>query len=169
MDNHELTTKIIGFLQSIGLQVTLCPLDGATFVPGITLENGTILVDTGKMLYPGDILHEAGHLATMLPDERVKATGDLPKEGNESQGSEMAAQAWSYAACLAIGIDPHVVFHEHGYQGSGQRLVEIYSADHPPIVPLLQWMGMTHDKKNAEILNTLAFPNMICWVRMLKK
>lgn len=165
MDNHEVTAKIVNFLRSIGLEIELCPLDDPTFLPGLTFKNGKILVDTGKLLYPGDILHEAGHLATLAPAERENANAALPKDGNDPQASEMMAQAWSYAACLAIGIDPHIVFHENGYHGSSKHLVEIYSSDVPPVVPTLQWLGMTRDKKNAEKLNTLAYPHMICWLR----
>lgn len=42
-------------------------------------------------------------------------------DAGQDQGEEIAAHAWSYAAAIECGIPPDIVFHEHGYQGSGAR------------------------------------------------
>lgn len=64
------TDTIIEFLLSVGLKVHKRSINESTFLPGIKLHNGAIEIDTEKLLYPGDILHEAGHLATMPPAVR---------------------------------------------------------------------------------------------------
>ena|ERR1700757_338487 len=155
---------ITDFLKTIGLNYTLRSINGPTLMPGILLEHGHIVIDLQKLVYPGDILHEAGHVATAPPDARSAMDGKLG-EGFDYLGDEIAAQAWSYAACIHTGLDPRIVFHEGGYHNAGEGLASIFSSENPPGVPLLQWMGMTYDQKNAEKLNTLAYPNMIFWVR----
>ena len=74
-------TRIIEWLQQIGLGVRLAPLGADTFLPGVTLEPGGLIVDPERLLYPGDLLHEAGHLATMLPAQRASAG---PNAGSEN-------------------------------------------------------------------------------------
>lgn len=133
-------------------------------MPGVSIEGGTIIVDQDKLIYPGDLLHEAGHIATAPPAVRQAMNGKLPV-GADYLGDEIAAQAWSYAACIHLNIDPHIVFHGDGYHGQADGLVRIYSTSGtPPGVPLLQWMGMTYDLQNAKKLNTLAYPSMVGWL-----
>src|SRR5882757_2229096 len=91
---------IIDFVTSIGLEVVKRPITKDTFLPGLLLENGKIVVDTDKLLYPGDILHEAGHLAAYDAETR-KTIGD-PLPEFMSDGFEVMALGWSYAACLHI-------------------------------------------------------------------
>ena len=59
---------IVAFLEEIGLPVRFRDLDEAGFLPGITVEAGGLNVDREKLLYPGDLLHEAGHLAVLPPN-----------------------------------------------------------------------------------------------------
>ena len=63
--------RIVDWLREIGLTVRLAPLGAETFLPGVTMEPGGILVDPEQLLYSGDLLHEAGHLAIMVPARRV--------------------------------------------------------------------------------------------------
>lgn len=81
-------TRIIDFLQQIGLTIRLAPLAADTFLPGVTLEPGGLIVDSERLLYPGDLLHEAGHLATMLPAQRSTAGSNA----GSNMGDEIAAQ-----------------------------------------------------------------------------
>jgi hypothetical protein len=145
-------TLILEWLREIGVAA----LDEGSFLPGVTLEPGGLVVDPERLLYPGDLLHEAGHLATMLPAERAKAGADM--------GDEIAAQTWSYAAAVHLGLAPEVVFHASGYKGAAQRLIEIYR-DGKAGVPLLQWMGLTLDAKRAAESGIPPFPHMIRWLR----
>ena len=58
-----LTARIAEFLDGIGIAVDAAELPGDSFLPGIALESGGLLVDGTRLDYPGDLLHEAGHLA----------------------------------------------------------------------------------------------------------
>ncbi|MCX6854420.1 MAG: hypothetical protein NTV80_05890 [Verrucomicrobia bacterium] len=161
MFNNPITQKIATFLESIQLPIRSCALEEGTFLPGLALERGCILVDETKLLYPGDILHEAGHLAISTPEERQAAGGNLAVGG----GEEMAAIAWSYAAALHIDIDPAIVFHPHGYRNGSDSLLENFRAGHYLAVPLLQWMGLCYDAPKAAENNAEPYPIMQRWLR----
>jgi hypothetical protein len=152
-------TRIVDWLLEIGLTVRFAPVDDS-FLPGVMLEPGGLIVDPERLLYPGDLLHEAGHLATMLPAQRA-ATGS---NAGADMGDEIAAQTWSYAAAVHLGIPPEIVFHATGYKGAAASLVEIYR-DGNAGVPLLQWMGLTLDAKRAAEAGVEPYPRMIRWLR----
>jgi hypothetical protein len=154
-------TQILAWLQQIGLTVRLAPLDADTFLPGVTLEPGGIVVDPERLLYPGDLLHEAGHLATMLPAQRA-ATG---QNAGSDMGEEIAAQTWSYAAAVHLRLPPEIVFHPAGYKGAANTLIQTYR-DGKAGVPLLQWMGLTLDPAKAAAISVSPYPHMIRWLRV---
>ena len=160
MFTHPLVRQIVGFLTDIGLPVRRAPLGTETFLPGIAIEGGGLVVDEERLLYPGDLLHEAGHLAVTPSAERARADGNL----NVGGGEEMAAIGWSYAAALHLGIDPAIVFHSHGYHEGSESLLENFQAGRYLGVPLLQWMGLTLDAK-AAARGGEAYPKMIRWLR----
>ena len=58
----------------------------------------------------------------------------------------MAAIAWSYAACLHLGLPLDVLFHEAGYKGDASWLAQTYSAGSYIGLPMLVWKGMATDK-----------------------
>jgi hypothetical protein len=118
------------------------------------------VVDPERLLYPGDLLHEAGHLATMLPARR-DSTG--PNVGSD-MGDEIAAQTWSYAAAIRLGLAPEIVFHPNGYKGAADSLIRIY-CDGSAGVPLLQWMGLTLEPTRAAAMSVPPYPHMIRWLR----
>jgi len=151
---------IIEWLQHLGLTVRLAPLGADTFLPGVTLEPGGLIVDPDRLLYPGDLIHEAGHLAIMLPERRATTESNA----GSNMGDEISAQTWSYAAAVHLGIPPEIVFHETGYKGSAKNLIEVYR-DGKAGVPLLQWMGMTLDSKRAAATGIPPYPHMIRWLR----
>ncbi|HUB52219.1 MAG TPA: hypothetical protein VL986_08735 [Terracidiphilus sp.] len=153
-------TLIVDWLQQIGLTVRIAPLDADTFLPGVTLEPGGLIVDPERLLHPGDLLHEAGHLATMLPVRRASADANAGSD----MGDEIAAQTWSYAAAVHLSLDPEVVFHSAGYHRSAARLIEVYR-DGLAGVPLLQWMGLTFDRTQAKANLVPPYPHMIRWLR----
>jgi len=159
-----LTETIIDFVESVGIKVFKMPIAGDTFLPGLQLKDGALVIDTEKLLYPGDILHEAGHLATMPPSVRKTMSDDLPPT-EENQGGEMMALAWSYAAIKYLNMDPHVVFHADGYKGGSENLIENFSEGRYIGLPLLQWVGMAYDEKNATEYNKPPYPHMINWLR----
>jgi len=59
-------TLIPNWLQQIGLTVRLASPDADTSLPGVTLKPGGLIDHPERLLYPGHLLREAGHLATML-------------------------------------------------------------------------------------------------------
>jgi hypothetical protein len=165
---NEITAKILCFLQEIGLVYHLEKIEETTLLPGIQLRNGTLIIDIEKLLYPGDILHEAGHLACMPSDIRRTMSGDL-EDIDLHRGGEMMAIAWSYAASRYLNINPAIVFHEHGYRNASQSIIDNFNNEYTFGVPLLQWSEMCYDNKNAVLLNTKPFPEMITWMCSINK
>jgi hypothetical protein len=159
MLSGPLAEKLAGFARSIGIDVRTASLPEATFLPGIDVSSGVVLIDESRLLYPGDILHEAGHIAVTDPAER-----NLPNL-SPSDGDEMAALAWSYAAARHLGIDPEVVFHADGYRGGGANLVENFNCGRYVGVPLLQLYGMTVEPRHAAAHGVEPFPHMLRWLR----
>lgn len=146
------TARIAGFLESIGLAVREAAIPQDTFLPGIIVEGGVILMDPERLRYPGDLLHEAGHLAVLPAPHRAEITGPV----GDDLGNEIAAIAWSWAALVHLGLDPAVVFHEGGYRGHSEAFIENFSAGHTPGVPLLEWYGLT---------SAAEYPRMKRWLR----
>ena len=62
---NELVRKIVVFLKEIGLEVISTNISCETFLPGILVDQGKLLIDENRLLWPGDLLHEAGHLAVV--------------------------------------------------------------------------------------------------------
>ncbi|MFY9607076.1 MAG: hypothetical protein WAU45_00510 [Blastocatellia bacterium] len=152
--------RIIQFLLDIGLQIRKTEFTHQSFLPGITVDRGTILIDESKLLHPGDLLHEAGHLAVIAGEKRRRAQDDLGKKASE----EMMAIAWSYAALVHLGMDPSIVFHEGGYRGWSGALIENFTNGRYIGVPMLQWMGLTADEKRAKERGVKPYPAMIKWL-----
>ena len=151
------TERIAAFVRGIGIDVRAEPLPEGTFLPGLDIRHGVVVVDEEKLAYPGDLLHEAGHVAVAPPEQRR----DPVLSPND--GDEMAALAWSYAAARHLGLDAGVVFHSHGYKGDGPWLAETFSNGGTIGVPLLQWYGMTADPAAARDVEP--YPHMLRWVR----
>lgn len=160
MYDASLTERIVAFLTDIGLTVRWRAVEEATPLPGITIDCGALVIDRTRLGHPGDLLHEAGHLAVVPVDERAQVNGDAGSDA----AREMTAIAWSYAALRHLGLDPAVVFHEDGYRGDSCTLIENFGAGRYFGVPVLQWLGMTADDKRAAELGIEAYPGMLKWL-----
>jgi len=158
--NGHMTKQIVAFLREIGLEVTTAEVSAETVLPGIDVGYGTILVDEPKLTYPGDLLHEAGHLAVTPSEKRKLLNGDVGKKASE----EMMAIAWSYAAAVHLEMDLRILFHAGGYKGWSEALIENFTQGRYFGVPMLQWVGLTADEKRAKELHVAAYPAMIRWV-----
>jgi hypothetical protein len=156
---NALTERLAGFVREIGIDVRVAELPDKTFLPGLDIRDGAILVDEQRLAYPGDLLHEAGHLAVTAPEER-----NVPTLA-PTDGDEMATLAWSWAALKHLDIDPAIVFHPHGYKGGADALIEAFASGGSPGVPLLQWYGMTAEAKLAAEKGVAPFPHMLRWLR----
>jgi hypothetical protein len=156
-----LVERIASFLNEIGLEVRHGTVGAGTALPGILIDGGVLVVDEATMLYPGDLLHEAGHLAVVPPARRtafLHDAGDDPAE-------EMMAIAWSYAAALHLKIDPTIIFHKGGYRGGGSWIVENFAAGCYFGVPMLDYVGLAVDIARARREGLMPYPHMRRWLR----
>jgi hypothetical protein len=156
---NPLTERLADFIRGIGIVVRTAELPEATFLPGIDIRHGMLLIDEGRLAHPGDLLHEAGHLAVADPAERGAA------KLSPSDGDEMAAIAWSWAALKHLGLDPAIVFHSHGYRGASQSYIENFSLGRTFGQPLLQFYGMTFASQKTAENGAAPFPHMLRWLR----
>lgn len=151
--------RMLAFLEEIGLVWECAELAAGSFLPGLEIAAGRLRVDPGALRYPGDILHEAGHLAVTPAAER----GRLGPEGLADPGLEIAALAWSYAAALHLGLAPEVVFHPDGYKGQADWIAATLGSGASLGQPLLAWMGLTRWQGFGADGPT--YPAMARWLR----
>jgi len=154
------TKRILAFLDSIGIKVAAEPLGEGTFLPAMAIRGGLLVVDPDRLRYPGDLLHEAGHIAVTEPALRP-ALNTVP----DDPGEEMAAIAWSWAACRALGLAPEVLFHEEGYRGASRAFIENFTNGRTLGVPMLAWFGMTAEPNRAAATGLAPYPAMSRWLR----
>jgi len=98
--NDPDTRTILAFLERIGIPVVIEPIVGDTFLPAMTVRGGALVIDPARLTWPGDLLHEAGHIAVTDPALRptLNAVSDSPAE-------EMSAIAWSWVRiCCSISF-----------------------------------------------------------------
>jgi len=151
--------KIFRFFDEIGINYNLTKIETVTFLPGIQIRNGQLQIDLQQLKYPGDLLHEAGHIAVTKEAERTALNDNVIENNAEKTGDEMAVLIWSFAAARKIGLPSEIVFHEDGYKGEAKWLAEHFESGNYIGLPLLQWMGLT----DAEGENS--FPQMKAWLR----
>jgi len=157
--------KVLSFLNEIGIDVIEKQLDETTFLPGLSLGSNCIYVDFEKLLYPGDILHEAGHLAvTTTPERKLVGTEAMSCEW-PTQGEEIGAILWSYAALNHLELPLEFVFHPHGYKDNSDWFISNFSSGNYIGLPLLEWMGLTLSENRAVKEGKKAFPIMQKWLR----
>lgn len=144
------------FLADIGLETQEARLRGTCFLPGLRIADGRLLIDPARLQHPGDVLHEAGHLAVTPAAARAGLHGNVAEHHPENEGDELAVMLWSYAAYQALALPPEVVFHPAGYHGQSAWLLANYRRGHFVGLPLLVWMGLT---------TTDTFPRMTRWLR----
>ncbi|WP_028300031.1 hypothetical protein [Oceanospirillum beijerinckii] len=165
MTERVYTEKMIDFIQEIGLEIEFETLPEKTFLPGILIREGKLVVDRDKLKYPGDLLHEAGHLA-VIPKSRRAETGAYV---GVNPAEEMAAIAWSWAALKHLELSPEIVFHPKGYKGASQNLIDQFSQEHYIGSPILQWLGLCDHSglgqmpESGEVADTV-FPKMKKWL-----
>lgn len=159
MISDPLVTRLTSFVQSVGIEVQACSINWKTQFPGLDIKGGAVLVDQSQLIHPGNILHEAGHIAVHDPARRME-TKFLP-----SKGEELSALAWSYAAVVHLGLDAELVFYPGSYQGWDTTLIENFAEGRYVGVPLLQRYGMAAEPRQASELQVEPYPHMLRWVR----
>lgn len=157
--------KILEFLKDIQINVIEKELDDSTFLPGLAIGTNCLEIDFDKLLYPGDILHEVGHLAVTTSEDRNRIGTDAMAKDWPSQGDEIVAMLWSYAASHHLELPIEYVFHPNGYKDASPWLIENFNSENYVGLPLLEWMGLTMSKEKALKEGKKPFPNMIKWIR----
>ena len=150
------TDRIVAFLLEIGIPAEPAELTEETFLPGIAVAGGGLRYDERRLTWPGDLLHEAAHIAVAPPEARPLMSGDVDVPGLDMGLLEKAAVPWSYAAALHVGIDPALVFHAGGYRGKSEGLLRTFGFGVYPGLNLLVDAGMT----TVEL-----YPRMARWLR----
>ncbi len=165
IENTIEVIKIRAFLEEIGIALIQKALPDTTFLPGLDLGPGCVYIDFEKLLYPGDLLHEAGHIAvTAAAERKLIGSGQMPEEW-PSQSEEITAMLWSFAAATHLDLPLEFVFHPDGYKGNSAWLIDNYQSKAYAGLPLLEWYGMTLTEKSAAESNKQPFPAMQCWLR----
>jgi hypothetical protein len=162
---NNVTQKIVDFIKEIGIEVMPAQINRPTFLPGILVERGKLFVDDAKLMYPGDLLHEAGHIAVCPNDLRSNLNDEVALPDVNMDAIEAQAIAWSYAACLCLGLDPTVVFHAGGYKGRSEGLLLNFRLGVYLGLNGLQEAGMTATELTAGESGTHVYPHMLKWLR----
>lgn len=157
---EELIDCFSAFIRQKGIAVAEGVIEENTFFPGIKIMKGSLVIDRKKLQYPGDLLHEAGHIAVAPPEERSKLSDNVTVNRPGTEGEEMSVMLWTWAASIQLHIPAEIIFHPAGYKGDSQWIIEQYSSGNYVGLPLLIWMGMTRHAEEPG-----GFPEMIKWVR----
>lgn len=159
MLSDPLVTKLVAFVRSLGIDVRACAIDWKTQFPGLDIKAGAVLVDETRLLHPGNILHEAGHIAVHDPARRKQA------KFSPTPGEELGALAWSYAAVVHLGLTSELVFYPGSYHGWATSLIENFAEGRYLGIPLLQRYGMSVEARYAAERGVEPYPHMLRWVR----
>jgi hypothetical protein len=157
--------SIVAFLTEIGIPVREDKIPDETFLPGLCISRGTLLFDRARLTYPGDLLHEAGHLAVTPAAQRHLLDDRLTGEAEAPDAGEIETTAWSFAAATYLSLPLTELFHSGGYRGCGDRLIFTFSSGCYPGAAGLARAGMTAIGAEAEAAGVPPYPHMLRWLR----
>jgi hypothetical protein len=157
--------SIFAFLTRIGLSIAEQTLPADTFLPGIALRAGGLVVDPDKLMWPGDLLHEAGHLAVLPASLRSEAHDDDPNHADVEHAGELEAMAWAYAAAVELSLPMDVLIHDGGYRGKARDLLQMYTFGVYPGLRGLCASGMTAAHGFTPDCGPVQYPRMLHWLR----
>ncbi len=157
---QELTQTIVVFLTTIGIKVQIGTVPSDSFLPGLRVVGGGLIYDPMQLRWPGDLLHEAGHIATVPEAQRALLNDAMEDLSNQAHGGEAEATAWAYAAIVHLQLDPSVLFHDGGYQGQSASLIYTFGLGVYPGAHGLAQMGLC-----STSAGTSAYPQMLHWLR----
>lgn len=144
------------FLDDIGIPFKQKKLEDNCFLPGLKIDKGILFYDPEKLKYPGDILHEAGHIALMTEEEKKKIVGSVSEFREPGMEDEIGVLCWTFAALSHLKIPAEIVFHPEGYKGDSDMLIAGFQNGQYIGLPLLVWM---------ELCDYESFPKMKKWIR----
>nr|WP_137676772.1 hypothetical protein [Parerythrobacter lutipelagi] len=155
--------RSLAFIAEVGIPVRLRQ-DSDDFtqpITGLAICDGSVVIDPETEVWPGDLLHEAGHIAVVEPARRV-TLGALEPDQDE----EYMAIAWSYAAAKICAVGLRQLFHSEGYKGSYEFAATCYATGQFVGADGLAAHGMTAiDLHSALAAGVPTYPNMIRWLR----
>lgn len=152
--------QVLNFFRMIDISYQLEPLAASGFLPGVLIKNGTLVIDPEQLSYPGDLLHEAGHIAVMPQATRHLLNDNVNESAGQGPAEEMAAIAWSWAALQQLQLPPEFLFHAQGYQGGSASYIEAFTTGGGFGHPLLSWYGMCEPAGTE-----FGYPQMKLWLR----
>jgi hypothetical protein len=157
--------SIVEFLNRIGIKTTSGPVPACCFLPGVRVLRGTLVYDAASLTWPGDLLHEAGHITVAPAALRETLNDGIEVPDSVSFASEAEATAWAYAAVRHLKLDPAVLFHPGGYNGASDGLIATFAAGVYPGAAGLAHAGMTHVGEHARRSGLPTYPEMCRWLR----
>jgi hypothetical protein len=170
MHHREYYRPIFDFIADVGLSIAEAPLPKTTFLPGIAIRSGGLVVDPEALLWPSDLLHEAGHLAVLPAAVRASADDALIDVLGLEHAGESEAMAWAYAAASHIGLPMNVLIHEGGYKGRSTEILSMYAYGIYPGLRGLCETGMSAAPgfgaiDDGAIDDGVRYPQMRRWLR----
>lgn len=136
-----------------------------SFLPGIAMIGTALAVDTTKLKWMGDLLHEAGHIAVLPSTLRHRAEKQFSHQTALEFAGELEAMAWAYAAIIEIGLPVEVLIHEGGYKGRPPALTQMYAMGVYPGLAGLCKAGMTMAPGFTADCGAVRYPAMLRWLR----
>jgi hypothetical protein len=158
MEHGQAIEAICAFLDRIGISYRMGSVPGDTFLPGLEISAGGLTIDPERLSYPGDILHEAGHIALTPTSERANLDQDALGAQSPKESEEIGVLLWTYLAAKDIGLPPDVVFHAGGYKKGSNWLIEQFESGTYIGLPLLVWMGIAEE-------SAAGLPGVRQWLR----
>lgn len=162
---EDTTDRITAFLRDIGIPVHERAVGDGAFLPGVRVVGGEIEFERARLRWPGDLLHEAGHIAVTPPALRPRLPEALDGHPIDAPGGEIEATAWAWAALVALGLPAEVLFHEGGYHGRSASLAMTYSLGVYPGAAGLAAAGLTLLGPDAIAAGVPPYPHMTRWLR----
>lgn len=156
----QAAVRCLAFLDEIGIEVDWLQDGASQLLEGLAIVGGRLLIDPDTPVWPGDLLHEAGHIAVADPELRP-ALGPLVADPTD----EMMAIGWSWAAAKVCGLAPHHLFHDGGYRGDGARLAKAFMLGQNIGAPMLGYYGMCCDTATGLAEGKPSYPAMLRWLR----
>lgn len=154
---EDAARRCLAFLDRIGIRTGRLVDGEAQLLDGLAIIGGRLLIDPAVPVWPGDLLHEAGHIAVAAPEVRP-TLGPIIADA----GDEMGAIAWSYAAACACGLPLEHLFHEGGYRGDAIMLRDAFGSGAHIGAPMLGFWGLCDPDRQP---GDHPFPAMKRWLR----
>lgn len=166
-------TRIINFLNEIGIRVHICPFANG-FCKHVSIQGGELWVDNLTAI--ADLLHEAGHLAILPGRFREYANNNLegvqkimleqidfskPDVGDARaflQCGDVEATAWAWAAGKHLGIPERFIIRDRDYNGEGEELRDCLS--------MRSFFGINGLRAGGFLNSVKEYPKLDRWIQL---